>query len=140
MQAPPARKVPAARTEAAQGATAQATSASQPHTAAATASSIPHPLLQETLAELSHALQALRPASASPLAKPTSYSGEEECSGFLLQCQLYMEINATQFVSERAKIAFVISLLTGRALSWAQALWNVNVPAIQSLSNFIEHF
>ncbi|RXN28338.1 solute carrier family 35 member F4-like protein [Labeo rohita] len=63
------------------------------------------------------------PSIASPLARPAPFAGEaERCSGFLLQVSLYMEIQASQFPTERAKVAFVISLLADRALSWAEAL------------------
>ena len=74
------------------------------------------------------------------MAKPANYSGDGECKGFLLQCKLYMEVNAVQFISEKAKIAFIISLLTGRALNWAQALWDSNAPALQSFNEFLDHF
>ncbi len=62
---------------------------------------------------------------ASPMARPTSFSGEAvTCNGFLLQCSLYFELQSHQFTTERAKVAFIISLLTGRALQWAEALWS----------------
>lgn len=35
---------------------------------------------------------------------------------------------------------FIISLLTGRALLWARALWDVNGTVTQTLSNFLGHF
>ncbi|CAM4706099.1 unnamed protein product [Leuciscus chuanchicus] len=98
------------------------------------------PTLQETLMEFRHTLQNYRPASVSPMAKPANYSGDGECKGFLLQCKLYMEVNAAQFNSEKAKIAFIISLLTGRALNWAQALWDSDAPALQSFDGFLNHF
>ncbi len=64
-------------------------------------------------------------ASASPMALPTTYSGEaEECSGFLLQLSLFIEMQPQQFTSERSNVAFLISLLSGRALLWARAIWN----------------
>ncbi len=42
-----------------------------------------------------------------------------ECSGFLLQLSLFIEMQPQKFVSERSKVAFLISLLSGRALLWA---------------------
>lgn len=54
---------------------------------------------------------------ASPMANPVPYSGStEECNGFLLQCSLALEMQPQRFPMERAKIAFIISLLKGRAL------------------------
>ncbi len=63
--------------------------------------------------------------ATSPMARPTSFSGEAvSCNGFLLQCSLYFELQSHQFTTERAKVAFIISLLNGRALQWAEALWS----------------
>lgn len=135
MQAPPAHEIPALGIDA-----DLIAAAPQPPINDDAALPTQPPSFQETLSELSRVLQNLRPAAVSPMARPSSYSGEGECSGFLLQCRLYMEINANQFVSESAKISFILSLLTGRALNWAQALWNSNAPALQSLSSFVEHF
>ncbi len=45
-----------------------------------------------------------------------------------------------QFVSERSKVAFLISLLTGRALLWARAIWNSQSSIINSFDAFSAHF
>ncbi len=80
-------------------------------------------------------------ASACPMAKPVTYSGEADaCSGFLLQCSLYFEMQPHQFISDRAKIAFIISLLSGRALQWAESIWNSRSPVVRSLNTFVDHF
>uniref|UniRef100_A0A671NAZ2 DUF4939 domain-containing protein n=1 Tax=Sinocyclocheilus anshuiensis TaxID=1608454 RepID=A0A671NAZ2_9TELE len=56
---------------------------------------------------------------ACPMARPASFSGEAAfCSGFLLQCSLYLEMQPHLFVTERTKVSFIISLLSGRALQW----------------------
>lgn len=58
--------------------------------------------------------------SATPMAFPASYSGEAvECSDFLLQVALFIEMQPQKFPKERTKVAFLISLLMGRALLWA---------------------
>uniref|UniRef100_A0A672N6S2 DUF4939 domain-containing protein n=1 Tax=Sinocyclocheilus grahami TaxID=75366 RepID=A0A672N6S2_SINGR len=73
--------------------------------------------------------------------RKTSFSGEAAfCSGFLLQCSLYLEMQPHLFVTERAKVSFIISLLSGRALQWAEALWNAQSPWIHSLDGFVKHF
>uniref|UniRef100_A0A672KR43 DUF4939 domain-containing protein n=1 Tax=Sinocyclocheilus grahami TaxID=75366 RepID=A0A672KR43_SINGR len=78
---------------------------------------------------------------ACPLARPASFSGEAAfCSEFLLQCSLYLEMQPHLFVTERAKVSFIISLLSGRALHWAEALWNSQSPWIHSLDGFVKHF
>lgn len=80
-------------------------------------------------------------ASASPMARPAPFSGEaEDCSGFLLQVSLYFQMQAHQFTDDSARVAFIISLLSGRALQWAQSLWNSNSQVLKSLSGFISHF
>lgn len=49
--------------------------------------------------------------------------------------------DATPALPNRAfKIAFIISLLSGRALQWAEALWNADSPQVNSLESFVEHF
>ncbi len=79
--------------------------------------------------------------SASPMARPTTYTGEgEDCSGFILQVSLYFEMQSYQFPTDRARVAFIISLLSGRALQWAQSLWQANASITTSLSAFITHF
>ncbi len=80
-------------------------------------------------------------ASASPMARPTTFTGEvEDCSGFILQVSLYFEMQSHQFTNDRARVAFIISLLSGRALQWAQSLWQANASITTSLSTFIAHF
>lgn len=79
--------------------------------------------------------------SSTPLSRPMSYSGDPgSCNGFLLQSSLYIEANALHFPSEISKIAFMISLLTGRALQWAEALWSAKSPAFSSHNAFVNHF
>uniref|UniRef100_A0A671P6C7 DUF4939 domain-containing protein n=1 Tax=Sinocyclocheilus anshuiensis TaxID=1608454 RepID=A0A671P6C7_9TELE len=58
-------------------------------------------------------------ASVSHMAMPASYAG---------------------FSSERTKVAFLISLLTGRALLWAKAIWNAISAIINSYDAFTNHF
>ncbi len=107
----------------------------------------PDPLPPNLFSELVQTLrESLQPppvtssASACPMAKPVTYSGEADaCSGFLLQCSLYFEMQLHQFVSDRAKIAFIMSL-SGRALQWAESIWNSRSPAVRSLNTFVDHF
>ncbi len=55
------------------------------------------------------------PGMVSPMVRPAPYSGRaEECNGFLLQCSLTFEMQPHLFPTERAKIAFIISLLHGK--------------------------
>ncbi len=81
------------------------------------------------------------PVIASPMARPAPFSGRaEECNGFLLQCSLALEMQPQLYPTERAKIAFILSLLTGRALQWAETIWTQAGNITQSLTNFTAHF
>ncbi|KAI5624628.1 nephrocystin-4-like [Silurus asotus] len=101
--------------------------------------------------DLVAALQAAFPTAAarptppavtgSPMALPGTFSGEAaECRGFLLQVNLYIEMQPQRFPSERSKVAFFISLLSGRALAWAQSLWDSASPVLNAYALFTAHF
>ncbi|KAL6478078.1 hypothetical protein MHYP_G00139130 [Metynnis hypsauchen] len=95
---------------------------------------------------------AAAPALASPLpptdptpirgeasvANPERYAGDPEtCRGFLLQCSLVFEQQPSRFPTERSKVAYMISLLTGRALAWATSLWERASPDTASGESFM---
>ncbi|KAL2086105.1 hypothetical protein ACEWY4_017164 [Coilia grayii] len=72
---------------------------------------------------------------------PPPYTGDPEaCAGFLLQCTLALEMDPRRFSSERGKVAYIISRLDGRALQWAESVWQQAGPATQSVEAFIKHF
>ncbi|KAL0173126.1 hypothetical protein M9458_033437, partial [Cirrhinus mrigala] len=105
------------------------------------------PAALNPLTELVNALKAFQPtpappsASGSPMAMPATFAGEAaECSGFLLQVNLFIQMQPRMFPSENAKVAFLISLLTGKALQWAKAIWNSDNPIIHSHEPFTSHF
>ncbi len=75
------------------------------------------------------------------MAIPENYSGEAiECSVFLLQVSLYIEMQSQKFFSERAKVAFLIFLLTGWALLFARAIWNSQTTIMNSFDAFFTCF
>ncbi|KAI2654628.1 Retrotransposon-like protein 1 [Labeo rohita] len=106
------------------------------------------PAASDPFTELVNALKAsLQPAptppsaSGSPMAMPARFAGDAaECSLFLLQVALYIQMQPQQFPSKSAKVAFLISLLTGKALQWAKAIWNSNNNIINSFEQFTSHF
>ncbi|KAI2655159.1 Retrotransposon-derived protein PEG10 [Labeo rohita] len=106
------------------------------------------PAITNPFSELVNALKAAfqHPStppsvSGSPMAMPTTFAGEAaECSGFLLQVDLFIKMQPLQFTSEDTKVAFLISLLTGKALQWAKAIWNADNPIIHSYEQFTNHF
>ncbi len=55
---------------------------------------------------------------------PPCYVGEPtECRAFLTQCEVVFSLQPQTYAVDRARIAYVISLLTGRARGWATAVW-----------------
>lgn len=106
----------------------------------------PSPLtLQDFIQAINAALNPLTTAttsaSASPMARPATFSGDAvNCCGFILQCSLYFEMQPGAFPTERSKIAFMITLLIGCALQWAESLWNSNSPVTQTFDAFTTHF
>ncbi len=65
------------------------------------------------------------PPPVSPrLAFPKRFNGDSTmCKGFLLQCSLFVTQQPALYPNDASKIAFVCSLLTGRALDWVTAVW-----------------
>uniref|UniRef100_A0A3B5QV56 DUF4939 domain-containing protein n=1 Tax=Xiphophorus maculatus TaxID=8083 RepID=A0A3B5QV56_XIPMA len=54
---------------------------------------------------------------------PEKYSGEiNRCGGFLLQCSLAFNNSPRSFAHDGAKISYIISHLSGRALDWAELM------------------
>ncbi|KAM9452535.1 uncharacterized protein ACWYII_047030 [Salvelinus alpinus] len=107
----------------------------------------------ETLAaqvsDLSGQFQSLRlvpPAtswsSESPeprVNNPPCYSGQPtECRSFLTQCDIVFSLQPNTYSSERARIAYVISLLTGRAREWGTAIWEARAECSDVYQNFKE--
>ena len=67
----------------------------------------------------------------------------ERCSGapgscrpFLVQCSLSFELQPSAFPTERSRVAYIVSLLTGRARDWGTAEWERDTPVCASVSAF----
>ncbi|XP_072770759.1 DNA-binding protein RFX2 isoform X1 [Nerophis lumbriciformis] len=77
------------------------------------------------------------PAACPPLSKPERFSGESgDVRSFLTQCEIFFELLPTSFYSERARVAFVMSHMSGRASSWATAEWGRQSPVCASYAAF----
>ncbi|KAL0162325.1 hypothetical protein M9458_041721, partial [Cirrhinus mrigala] len=81
-------------------------------------------------------------AAASPrLAFPEKFDGTAaKCKGFLLQCSLFVNQQPHLYPTDEGKISFVCSLLTGRALDWATAVWRLDRPTFPSFAAFLQEF
>uniref|UniRef100_A0A8C9T6Q1 DUF4939 domain-containing protein n=1 Tax=Scleropages formosus TaxID=113540 RepID=A0A8C9T6Q1_SCLFO len=85
--------------------------------------------IQEKVDGLIQVLQTggiLKPASGTVtrIATPERYDGSpDQCQDFLMQCELVFECSPRMYQTDAAKIAFVLSLLTGPVWAWAAARW-----------------
>ncbi len=64
---------------------------------------------------------------------PESYSGEPSfCRAFLTRCSMHFSLQPRTFNNEQTKVAFVLTLLTGRAALWGTAVWENQDPCCAS--------
>ena len=65
------------------------------------------------------------PASREPrLPPPERYDDDPgTCRSFLSQCSLIFELQPSTFPTERARIAYLVTLMSGKARAWATAIW-----------------
>lgn len=82
------------------------------------------------------------PASANNEPKippPERFEGNpEQCRPFLTQCSLHFELQPSAFPSERAKVAYTISLLSGKAKQWGTSEWENNSDCCDTYFDFSE--
>ncbi len=85
---------------------------------------------------------AMQAPPVSPrLAFPEKFNGDPtRCKGFLLQCSLFVNQQPALYPTESGRIAFVCSLLTGKALDWATAVWGTDGSAFPTFDSFLHHF
>lgn len=81
----------------------------------------------------------LTPASLEPrLPPPECYAGDPgTCRAFLSQCTLILKLKPSSFPSDRSKMAYLITLMSGRALAWATVVWEQQSPVCHSLEEFV---
>ncbi|XP_063043653.1 uncharacterized protein LOC134437997 [Engraulis encrasicolus] len=84
------------------------------------------------------------PATPSPfreprLPAPQPYDGNpNNCRSFLSQCSLTLELQSLAFPTERSRVAYLITLLTGRAREWGTAVWDANATCCSSYKTFTD--
>lgn len=80
-----------------------------------------------------------RATAASLIAHPDKFSGDPaQCLGFLLQSLLYFAAHKDMSVCN--KIVLLISLFTGKALTWAVVVWERGCASISSYEYFVTLF
>ena len=68
-----------------------------------------------------------QPTKEPRLPPPQTYAGDPgSCQSFLTQCQLVFALQPATFPTDGAKVAYVITLLSGRARDWGTATWSNN--------------
>ena len=72
---------------------------------------------------------------------PKVFEGDlQQCCGFITQCELMFRHNPSRFYSDDARVAFIVSLLSGRALEWAVATLNSDVSFSSDYARFASEF
>ena len=71
------------------------------------------------------------------LAPPERFGGDEgTCRSFLIQCSLIFELQPSSYPTERSRVAYVITLLTGKPREWATREWENGSPICSSFAQF----
>ncbi|KAL2077728.1 hypothetical protein ACEWY4_027232 [Coilia grayii] len=73
------------------------------------------------------------------LSAPERYSGEPgSCRAFLTQCKLVISLQPTTFPTESAKVAYIITLLSGKAKEWGTSVWEAGLPFCNTFQCFVD--
>ena len=67
--------------------------------------------------------QSLLPSPLSPTPDQDFTYPPGRCKLFLIECDMQFKLSPQQFHADRAKVAYIISNLGGRARAWATAEW-----------------
>lgn len=103
--------------------------------------------LSSQVSDLSSRVRHLRPETPATqdhrecpeprINNPPCYSGEPtQCRAFLTQCEVVFSLQPSTYATDRARVAFVISLLAGRAREWGAANWEVDADCVFDFSQF----
>uniref|UniRef100_A0A670Z9L7 DUF4939 domain-containing protein n=1 Tax=Pseudonaja textilis TaxID=8673 RepID=A0A670Z9L7_PSETE len=77
------------------------------------------------------------PLRKSPVSVPDKFSGQTDMFlAFMGQCQLFMSLRPEDFPNDRAKVGFIISLLSGPAAKWATPLLTQDSPLLNDYQGF----
>ena len=96
--------------------------------------------IQQLRAPTAPPTPAIPPTPSDPLSQseprlpvPERYAGEPSfCRAFLTGCSMHFALQPRTFNNERSKVAFVLSLQTGRAALWGTAVWENQDPCCES--------
>lgn len=72
-----------------------------------------------------------------PHATTAIFDGDpNSCLSFLSQCSLNFALQPPRYATEETRIAFIITLLTGRAREWGTAVWDARASCCQKFKDF----
>ncbi len=75
------------------------------------------------------------------LSLPERFDGTPaKCKGFLLQCSLFLNQQPSLYHTDISQVSFICSLLSGRALEWATAVWEGGSLSFPQLNEFLRQF
>ncbi len=70
---------------------------------------------------------------------PPVYDGDpNSCQAFLSQCSLVFSLQPRRYSTEEAKVAFILTLLSGRAREWGIAVWRSRAPCCATFVDFCQ--
>lgn len=68
---------------------------------------------------------------------PPPYDGDpNSCRAFLSQCSDVFALQPRTYATEETKVAFVLTLLTGKARDWGISVWDTQAPCCTSFDEF----
>ncbi|KAI7808134.1 hypothetical protein IRJ41_016491 [Triplophysa rosa] len=80
---------------------------------------------------------AISRSSEPDVNSPPLYDGDPNaCQPFLSKCALVFSLQPRRYATEEARVAYVLTLLTGRAREWGTAVWDAQAPCCHSFSAF----
>ncbi|KAL0152240.1 hypothetical protein M9458_051963 [Cirrhinus mrigala] len=97
--------------------------------------------LQSVNEHLTQYIRSLPPPTPLTVsfALPDKFDGTAEtCKGFIRQVKLYFDHQSDRSATEEKKCAFLMTLLTGKAIDWASAVWDSDSRIRYSLDYFID--
>ncbi|KAI2645252.1 Transposon Tf2-6 polyprotein [Labeo rohita] len=97
--------------------------------------------LQSVNEHLTQYIRALPPPTPKTVsfALPDKFDGTAElCKGFVRQVKLYFDHQGDKFATEETKCAFLMTLLTGKAIDWASAVWDSDAQFKRSVDYFLD--
>ncbi len=75
------------------------------------------------------------------LSLPERFDGTPaKCKRFLLQCSLFLNQQPSLYPTDINQVSFICSLLWGRALEWATAVWEGSSLSFPPLNEFLRQF